>query len=161
MENEEINYLRRAIELARESVKQGGFPAGALVVKDGKIIAEGISIGNILNDPTNHAETACIREACKKLHTSNLEGATLYESLQSCVMCFSVAYWSGISKIIYACKKTSGMVSKFYYEGTTDNENLNKENNRKIKLIHISDLEKDSLDVVREWESLMTLGKRS
>ena len=152
MENEEFEYLKRAIELARESVKRGGFPAGALVVKDGKIVAEGISIGNILHDPTSHAETASIRDACKKLNTTNLHGATLYESLQSCIMCFSVAYWAGISRIVYACKKIPEMVSKFYYEGSTDNENLNKENNRKIKLVHISDLEKDSLDVVRKWE---------
>jgi guanine deaminase len=93
---EDKKYLERAIELARESVKQGGFPAGALVVKDGVTIAEGISIGNLLNDPTNHAETASIREACKALKTSDLEGATLYESLQCCVMCFSVANWAGI-----------------------------------------------------------------
>ena len=150
--DDDIKYLKRAIELARESVQKGGFPAGALVIKDGKIIAEGISIGSILNDPTSHAETASIRDACKKLNTNNLKGATLYESLQSCVMCFSVAYWAGISRIVYACKKTPEMVSKFYYEGTTDNEILNKENNRKIKLIHIPDLEKDSLSVVREWE---------
>jgi len=152
MEKEEIKYLKRAIELARESVKKGGFPAGALVVKDGEIIAEGISIGPILHDPTSHAETASIREACKKLNTTNLDGATLYESLQSCVMCFSVAYWAGISRIVHACKKTPEMISKFYYEGATDNENLNKQNNRQIKLIHIPDLEKDSLDVVRKWE---------
>lgn len=161
MENEEKKYLKRAIELARESIQKGGFPAGAVVVKDGKIIGEGISIGSILHDPTSHAETASIREACKKLGTTNLDGTTLYESLQSCVMCFSVAYWAGISRIVYACKKTPGMVSKFYYEGTTDNENLNKENNRRIKLIHISDLEKDSLDVVKKWESLVTPGRRN
>ncbi len=93
-------HLKRAIELARESVKQGGFPAGALVVKDGVIIAEGISIGNLLNDPTSHAETASIREACKELKTNDLEGAILYESLQCCVMCFSVANWAGISRIV-------------------------------------------------------------
>ena len=154
MENENIKYLKRAIELAKESVEKGGFPSGAVVVKDGKIVTEGISIGNILHDPTSHAETTSIREACKKLNTSNLEGATLYESLQSCVMCFSVAYWSGISRIVYACKKTPDMVSKFYYEGITDNENLNKENNRKIELIHMPDLEKASIDVVRKWEKI-------
>ncbi len=150
--DEKIKYLKRAIELASESVKKGGFPAGAVVVKDDKIISEGISIGSILHDPTSHAEIASIRNACKKLKTSNLEGAVLYESLQSCVMCLSVAYWSGISRIVYACKKTPEMVSKFYYEGTTDNENLNKENNRQIEIIHVPDLEKESLDVVREWE---------
>lgn len=81
-------FLRLALDQARESVKQGGFPAGAVVVKDGRIISKGISLGFLLNDPTSHAETAAIRKACKILKTSNLEGATLYESLACCVMCF-------------------------------------------------------------------------
>ena len=150
--SEDKRYLKRAIELARESVEKGGFPAGALVVKDGKIVSEGISIGNLLNDPTSHAETSVIREACKKLKTSNLGGATLYESLECCVMCFSVAYWAGISKIVYACRKTPEMASKFYYEGITNNDDLNKENNRKIELVFIPDFEKESLPAVGEWE---------
>ncbi len=150
--NEDKKYLNRAIELAKESVKKGGFPAGALIVKDGQIISEGISIGNLINDPTSHAETSSIREACRKLKTSNLEDATLYESIECCVMCFSVAYWAGISKIVYACKKTPEMVSKFYYEGNTNNQNLNKKNNRRIELVFIPDFEKESLDAVKKWE---------
>lgn len=156
--NEDEKYLKRAIELAKESVKRGGFPAGALVVKDGEVIAEGISIGTILHDPTSHAETSSIREACKKLNTTNLKGATLYESLQSCVMCFSVAYWAGISKIVYACKKTPEMTSKFYYEGITENTTLNQENNRQIELVHVTDLENDSLTVINNWEK--TINKK-
>lgn len=152
MNNTEVEYLKRSLELAKESVKQGGFPAGALVVKDGKILAEGISIGNKLNDPTAHAETTAIRAACQELQTTSLEGATLYGSLQSCVMCLSVANWAGISRIVYACRKTPEMVSKGYYEGATDNERMNGENNRKIELVFIPDLESESLEIVREWE---------
>lgn len=150
--SEDVKYLKRAIELAKESVRKGGFPAGALLVKDGRLISEGISIGNLLNDPTSHAETASIREACRKLKTSNLEGATLYESLECCTMCFSTAYWAGISKIIYACRKTPEMISKFYYEGNTGNQNLNNESNRKIELVFVPDFEKESLAAVKEWE---------
>jgi len=152
MNDEDKKYLKRAIELAKESVKKGGFPAGALVVKDGEIVSEGISIGNLLNDPTSHAETASIREACRKLKTSNLEGATLYESIECCTMCFSVAYWAGISRIVYACKKIPEMISKLYYEGSSNNKNLNNENNRKIELVFIPDFEKESLVTVEEWE---------
>jgi len=68
-------FLLKTIELAKESVRQGGFSAGAVVVKDGKAISEGISIGEKLHDPTSHAETAAIREACKILGTSHLDGA--------------------------------------------------------------------------------------
>lgn len=145
-------YILRAIELAKESMEKGGFPAGALVVKDGEVISEGISIGSVIFDPTSHAETVCVRDACKKLKTTNLKGATLYESLQSCVMCLSVANWAGIRKIVYGCKKTPEMVSKNYYEGITDNERLNKENNRQIEFVYIPDFEKESLELVKNWE---------
>jgi guanine deaminase len=151
--NEDKKYLKKTIELAKESVGKGGFPAGALIVKDGKVISEGLSVGNLLNDPTSHAETASIREACKKLKTSNLERATLYESIECCVMCFSVAYWAGISRIVYACRKTPEMVLKFYYEGNSNNQNLNRENNRKMKLVFIPDFEKESLAAVKKWEN--------
>lgn len=113
-------YLILTIEQVRKSVEQGGFPAGAIVVKDGQVVAEGVSLGFKLNDPTSHAETAAIREASKKLQTADLSGATLYDSLQPCLMCFSVANWAGIKRIVFGCKKTSDMVGKGYYEGATD-----------------------------------------
>lgn len=150
--NLERKYLKRAIELARESLQQGGFPAGALIVKDGKVIAEGISVGYKFNDPTGHAETASIRAACRKLKTYNLQGATMFESLECCTMCFPVANWAGISKIVYACRKIQEMVKKLYYEGYTDNKEINKQNVRKIELVFIPNFEKESLEVIKEWE---------
>jgi tRNA(Arg) A34 adenosine deaminase TadA len=147
------DFLRLALDQARESVKQGGFPAGAVVVKNGKVISKGVSLGFLLNDPTSHAETAAIRKACKILKTSNLEGATLYESLACCAMCFSVANWAGISRIVSGCRKTKDMVSKGYYEGKTDNNKLNKENNRRIELVFMPDFEKESLELIKEWEN--------
>lgn len=149
---EDKKYLKRSIELARESVEKGGFPAGALVVKDGKIIAEGISIGGVLHDPTSHGETAAIREACKILETTDLDGATLYESLQACVMCFSVAYWAGIPRIVTACRKTEEMATKGYYEGLASVQEMNQLNNRKIELDYMLDYEQEVLDIVKKWE---------
>lgn len=151
---DDVGFLKAAVEQARKSVDKGGFPAGAIVVKDRKIIARGISVGFKNNDPTGHAETAAIRQACHKLKSSNLEGATLYESLECCTMCFSVAYWAGISKIVYACRKTPEMVRSHYYEGTTNNAILNKSNNKPIELVFLSDFEKESLQIVRKWEGL-------
>lgn len=145
-------YLKLAIEQARKSVDMGGFPAGAIIVKDGKIISEGVSIGFIKHDPTGHAETAAIREACQKLKVSNLDDAVMFESLECCNMCFSVAYWAGISKIVYACRKTPDMVKRFYYEGLTNNEPINESNNRKIELVFIPDFEQVMLEIVKEWE---------
>lgn len=145
-------FLKRAVELARESLKQGGFPAGGLVVKNGKIIAEGLSLGYQQHDPTGHAESTAIRAACQKLKTTDLSGATLYESLECCNMCFSVAYWAGISRIVYATKKTPEMIRKFYYEGSVNNSEINSKNNRKIELIFVPSFEKESLEAVKEWE---------
>lgn len=145
-------FIKGAISLARESVKKGGFPAGALVIKDGVVIAQGLSLGEVLHDPTAHAETTAIREACKALKMTNLEGATLYESLQCCTMCFSVANWAGISRIVTGCRKTQEMVQKHYYEGVTNVQELNRLNNRKMELDYILDFEKESLDIIKEWE---------
>lgn len=145
-------YLEIAIKQAEESVKQGGFPAGAVVVKDEKIISKGVSLGFKLNDPTSHAETASIRQACKQLETTDLSGATLYASLQPCLMCFSVANWASISRIVYGCKKTDEMVKKGYYEGKTTVEEINKQNNRQIELVFIPDFEKEMLVLVKQWE---------
>lgn len=144
--------LRLAIKRAEESVKQGGFPAGAILVKDTHIVSWGVSLGFLLHDPTSHAETASIRMACKTLKTSNLEGATLYASLQPCLMCFSVATWAGISRIVYGCQKTGEMVSKGYYEGSTDIKVINDTNNHKINLVYIADYETKMLELIKTWE---------
>lgn len=145
-------FLKLAIKQADESIKKGGFPAGAVVEKDGKVISKGISIGFLLHDPTNHAETSSIREACKKLGTTDLSGATLYASLTPCLMCFSVANWAGISRIVYGTKKTKEMVEKGYYEGGTDIKVINDTNTRQMKLIFLPDFEQESLKLVKKWE---------
>lgn len=145
-------FLRLAIDQAKRSIDNGGFPAGAVIVKDGQVIAEGISIGSVLTDPTSHAEIACIREACKKLKTTALSGATLYASLQSCVMCFSAANWAGVSRIVFGCKKNSEMLSKQYYEGATDTETLNRDNNRQIELVYIPGFDQEIIEQIRGWE---------
>ena len=145
-------YLQIAIDQAKESMNQGGFPAGAIIVKNGEIIARGISIGAALNDPTSHAETASIREACRALKTSDLEGATLYGNLEPCSMCFLVANWAGVLRVVFATNKTKSMVEKGYYEGTTDIRDLNKENRIHLDIVLVPELEGESLQVVREWE---------
>lgn len=134
-------------------MEMGGFPAGAVLVKDGKVISEGLALGAQRNDPTGHPETSSIREACAILKTTNLEGATLYESLECCNMCFSIAYWAGIKRIVYAHRKTKEMVKKFYYEGITSNETLNKNNSRAIELIYFPGFEVEVKEIVKEWEN--------
>lgn len=138
---------------AKESVLEGGFPAGAIIVKNGEIIGEGISIGNKLNDPTSHGEVASIREACEKLKTSDLSGAVLYASMQPCFMCLGASMWSAISKIVFACPKEK--VSVDYYGGSYNISSINSEFTHPIEIVHFTELEKESLIVVREWEKLL------
>jgi guanine deaminase len=146
------DFLQLAFIQAQESVEQGGFPAGAILVKDDRVIAKGVSLGFKLHDPTSHAETVSIRQACQQLKTTDLSGTTLYASLQPCLMCFSVANWSGVSRIVYGCRKTDEMVAKGYYEGKTDISAINQENNRQVELLFLPDFETASLKLVKQWE---------
>ncbi|MFA5029217.1 MAG: nucleoside deaminase [Patescibacteria group bacterium] len=143
-------FLQKAIEKARESVAQGGFPAGAIVVKNGEIIGEGVSVGNKLNDPTSHGEMASIRAACKNLNTSDLSNSILYASMQPCLMCLGASMWSAIPKIVFACPKEK--VSTEYYGGHYKPSAINAELTRPIELVHFAELENESLTIVREWE---------
>ena len=129
--NKDKKYLKIAIKQAKLSIKKGGFPAGAVIVLNDKIISKGISVGNIINNPTSHGECSSIRKACKKLKTTNLDGAILYASLQPCIMCLSASFWSGITRIVFAANKTQEMIQKGYYEGNNDMENINNNNSRK------------------------------
>lgn len=104
MTEKDKEYMRMAIRMMREAgvVKKTGGPFGAVIVRDGQILAVA---GNSVvkdNDPSAHAEVNAIREACRKLGTYDLSGAVLYTSCECCPMCYSAAYWARISKIYYA-----------------------------------------------------------
>lgn len=94
-------FMREAIRLADESVKNGGGPFGAVIVKDGNVIAGCSNKVTLENDPTAHAEVNTIRAACKKLNTFDLKGCTIYTSCEPCPMCLGAIYWAHIGKIYY------------------------------------------------------------
>ncbi len=94
-------FMREAIRLANESVAAGGGPFGAVIVKDGKIIAGSSNSVTLDNDPTAHAEVNTIRKACREMGTFNLEGSVIYTSCEPCPMCLGAIYWAGISRIYY------------------------------------------------------------
>ncbi|SHK68492.1 tRNA(Arg) A34 adenosine deaminase TadA [Xylanibacter ruminicola] len=93
--------MREAIRLANESVERGGGPFGAVIVKDGEIVAGSSNSVTIDNDPTAHAEVNTIRKACQKLRTFDLSGCTIYTSCEPCPMCLGAIYWARIGKIFY------------------------------------------------------------
>lgn len=99
---EHERFMKMAIELANLSVETGGGPFGAIVVKEGEIIARASNSVTKLNDPTAHAEVQAIRLACAELESFNLEGCVIYASCEPCPMCLSAIYWAGIERVYYA-----------------------------------------------------------
>ena len=146
----DLEFLELAISQANKSIQQGGFPAGAIIVKDGKIIGEGISIGNILHDPTSHGETQCVRNACKNIQSSNLSGATLYASMETCAMCLNSSMWAGISRIVFALSKEK--LSNLYYGGNYTTQDINKMFLKPIEIVQIKELADKSMEAINKWE---------
>jgi tRNA(Arg) A34 adenosine deaminase TadA len=95
-------FLRRAIALATENVVRGaGGPFGAVIVHDGRIVAEGVNTVTATLDPTAHAEVNAIRAAAKALDTFTLAGSQLYTSCEPCPMCFAAAHWARMEAIYF------------------------------------------------------------
>jgi tRNA(Arg) A34 adenosine deaminase TadA len=118
------DFMKEAIELARKNATSiTGGPFGALIVKDGKIVASRTNSVTPDKDPTAHAEVNAIREACKKLDTFDLSGCTLYTSCEPCPMCLSAAYWAKVDKIYFAAGRDdaadAGFSDSFIYDEFT------------------------------------------
>jgi guanine deaminase len=99
----EADHMRRAIALSLEMMRSGrGGPFGAVIVKDGSIIAEGFNQVISSNDPTAHAEMVAVRRACQALATFDLTGCEIYTSCEPCPMCLGAIYWARLGRIYYA-----------------------------------------------------------
>lgn len=120
MNKEQAKYMRKAIAVSKKSVQNGGGPFGAVIVKDGEVIAASNNRVTKDNDPTAHAEVMAIRKACKKLKTFDLSGCELYASCEPCPMCLSAMYWAHIDRYYYANQKEDakaiGFDDQFIYE---------------------------------------------
>jgi tRNA(Arg) A34 adenosine deaminase TadA len=114
------DFMREAIALSVESVERGGGPFGAVIVRDGEIVARGSNSVTLLNDPTAHAEVSAIRAACAELGTFDLAGTEIYTSCEPCPMCLGAIYWAGIGKIYYGNTKRDaadiGFDDSFIYD---------------------------------------------
>lgn len=141
-------FMRKAIALSVESIKKGGGPFGAVIVRDGKIIATGVNRVTINNDPTAHAEVSAIRKATKKLRTYHLEGCEIYSSCEPCPMCLGAVYWAHLDKMYYGNTKTDakniGFDDSFIYE-----EIKLKPENRKVKTIQV--LHEEAIKAFEAW----------
>ncbi len=114
-------FLRRAIALATENARSGsGGPFAAVIVRDGRIVGEGVNTVTTTHDPTAHGEVNAIRAACKALGTFTLEGCELYTSCQPCPMCLAACYWARLDAIYYGSSSEdaarAGFDDAFLYE---------------------------------------------
>lgn len=115
------DYMREAARLALENVEDlTGGPFGALIVKDGEIVARGVNTVTRDLDPTAHAEVNAIREAARELGTFDLSGCVLYTSCEPCPMCLSAIYWARIERYFFGCTAEDaaahGFSDAFIYE---------------------------------------------
>ena len=107
-------FMARAIELATENVTSGaGGPFGAVIVRDGKILATGVNCVTANNDPTAHAEVMAIRAACTSLGAFQLTGCAIYTSCEPCPMCLAAIYWSRCSAIYFGNTATDAADAGF------------------------------------------------
>jgi len=143
--SDDSTYLKMAIENARKSFQEGNFPAGAVVVKDGKILASEV---NAPPPALFHPDSKAVTAAFNKVGL--LQGATLYIGLESCLMCIGVAYWSGLRRIVYAVPKSE--VSGEYYETPKETKTLIDSFNEQIERIYVPEFKDEALAIIKEWE---------
>ena len=110
---EHFEFMRQAIMLAVDNVRNGGGPFGAIIVKDDEVVATGVNRVTANNDPTAHAEVNAIRAACTKLGTFDLSGCVLYTSCEPCPMCLGAIYWAHIDKIYYGATQYDAAAAGF------------------------------------------------
>lgn len=141
-------YMDLATRLSVENIDKGGGPFGAVIVKDDEIIATGVNMVTLNNDPTAHAEVTAIRNACSKLKTFKLDGCTVYSSCEPCPMCLSALYWAGVSKIYYGNTKEDAAAidfsDKFIYD-----EIERKPEDRHVPGIHIAN--SHAIEAFEKW----------
>ena len=141
--------MRKTIALATTNVEKGGGPFGAIIVKEGKIIAKGTNRVTHKNDPTAHAEVEAIRKAAKKLGTFHLQGCEIYTSCEPCPMCLGAIYWAHLDKIYYGNTKVDakkiGFDDSFIY-----NEIALNPNERHIKTIQL--LPEEAINTFKAWQ---------
>lgn len=128
---EKKDFMRKAIELSIDNVRNGGGPFGAVIVKDQEIIATGVNRVTANHDPTAHAEVSAIRAACEKLHTFDLSGCEIYTSCEPCPMCLGAIYWAHLDKIYYGNNKNDAAAIGFDDSFIYDELALTRENRKK------------------------------
>lgn len=147
--SDDLTFMRRAIALSAQSGQSDEGPFGAVVVKDGRIVGEGVNQVVPSGDPTAHAEVVAIRNACKALGTHVLDGATVYTSCEPCPMCLAAAWWARVKEIVYANDRVDAAAIGFdddaIYEEVAAPLHL-----RKLPLRRLA--AEEALEVFKAWD---------
>lgn len=150
MEDKKV-FMREAIKLSLDNMRAGnGGPFGAVIVKDGKIIARGFNKVTSTNDPTAHAEVVAIREACKALGSFQLDGCEIYTSCEPCPMCLGAIYWARPDKMYFANTKVDAANIGFDDQFIYDEIELDL---HKRKLPTEQLLQEEAIEAFKEWQS--------
>lgn len=151
MENHK-KFIQRAIDISREKMNEGcGGPFGCVVVKDGKIIAEGWNQVTSTNDPSAHAEITAIRAACKRLNSFQLTGCTIYTSCYPCPMCLGAIDWARPDGVYFA--NTDADAAKIGFDDAFIYKELKKSSQKfTIPFHQVLEAHPDALKVFEEWK---------
>lgn len=146
------SFMARAIQISIENVRSGrGGPFGAVVVRDGKIIAEAANSVTACNDPTAHAEILAIREACAKLQHFELRGCELYASCEPCPMCLGAIYWARPERVYYA--NTAEDAAKIGFDDSLIYREIQRPHaERKIPMIQM--MRHSALEAFSAWTAM-------
>ena len=143
-------FMARAIQLSIENVRSGGGgPFGAVIVKDGKVVAEGVNQVTATNDPTAHAEMLAIRLACQRLRSFELRGCDIYASCEPCPMCLGAIYWARIGKVYFG-NLAADAARIGFDDSAIYNELTQPHLQREIPMIQM--MRDEALAAFRAWE---------
>ena len=143
-------FMARAIELSLENVRSGrGGPFAAVVVRDGRIIAEGTNQVTSTNDPTAHAEVVAIREACRALGDFQLTGCEIYTTCEPCPMCMGATYWARPARVYFAA--TAADAARYGFDDSFIGQELQRPwSERKIPMSQM--MRTEALEAFSAWE---------
>jgi len=147
--NSDLRFLYEALSEAKKAFSYGEVPIGALIVKNGEVVARAFNRKEFLQDPTAHAEILSIREASRKLNSWRLNGCTLYSTVEPCVMCCGAIIQSRISRVVYAVPdpKFGGVES--LYSILSDERNNHRPVVEKVELPEAAELLKEFFKKLR------------
>lgn len=151
MPHDDERFMRLALDACRVGVAKGQSPFGACIVRDGEVLASTHNHVWLNTDPTAHAEVICIREACHRIKSIHLPGATIYSTTEPCPMCFTAIHWARIDRIVYSARVEDADQFGFN-ELKVTNQQLKTLGGTGVQLVP-DFLRAEALEIYRNWQS--------